>query len=91
MVYLFFDWSRKNGGKEMIQSDHNCHRDAILVRNSFTQFHQIPIRFDETAYKDCEQGLRLYDNYGLIGSFPYRHFSTPIKKVIHQVIILNGL
>ena len=26
------------------------------------------------------KGLRLYDNYGLIGSFPYRRFSTPIKK-----------
>ena len=38
------------------------------------------------------KGLRLYDNYGLIGSFPYRHFSTPIKKRVNpQVIILNGL
>ena len=26
------------------------------------------------------KGLRLYDDYGIIGSFPYRRFSTPIKK-----------
>ena len=43
-------------------------------------FSKIPIRFGEIEYKNCEQGLRLYDNYGLTGSFPYRHFFYSNQK-----------
>ena len=52
------------------------HRCRYLI----IYFTKIPIRFGEIEDKICEQGLRLYDNYGLIGSFPYRHFFYSNQK-----------